>query len=111
MRTHRIVVADILNKTTDLTTEDGSIIFNLLMNNIESGEKSILDFSKFTVIPTFFANYAIGQLYSRFDSETLQNLIAIDSSTLNTSTRRPINMSIDIAKTQFTSQTLDEDEK
>lgn len=111
MNTQTITILDILKKDKGLDIHDGEIIHNLIAENVNNKVNTVVDFSGLTVVPSFFINYAIGQLYSEYNSETLNKYVSIDVNTLTPTQVRQIKIAMDIARTQLSSDDLDADER
>lgn len=62
-----IKIHDIINKNIAISTEDGKKVFEILKNEIEKGESSIvLSFAGIDMLISHFLNESIGELYSYF---------------------------------------------
>lgn len=111
MNTKVIKIIDIIKKDKGLNKRDGEMIHDLIATNIKNKIKSIVNFSGLTVIPSFFINYAIGQLYSEYTAETLNTYVSFDTKTLTPTQISQIKIAMDIARTQLSSEDLDADER
>lgn len=75
---HRIDVFQFTGSNA-ITAADGQPIFEILCQFIEKGHKVSLDFSQVSIIVSQFWSAAVGQLYTRFDADVLNNLVAIEN--------------------------------
>lgn len=106
-----IKIIDVIKKDEGLNKHDGEIIHNIIATNIKKQIKSVVDFSGLTVIPSFFINYAIGQLYNEYTTEILNTYVAFNTDKLNATQISQIKIAMDIARTQLSSDDLDADER
>ena len=60
-----------------LTSDEGEIINNLICEAFEKGFSVAVDFEGIRAINTAFLNTAIGKLYSKYDSQYLNQHLAI----------------------------------
>ena len=70
-----INVKEKINSPSALTREQGKIIYDEIISNINSGNNICLDFSDIESLITPFLNVAIGKLYENYSSEELSNFI------------------------------------
>lgn len=64
-------VMEVIGGDTAVSTDDGQLIFDLLKPVIEADKTVNLDFEGIQMMTTAFLNAAIGQLYSVFKGEQL----------------------------------------
>lgn len=70
-----LIVAELIGNDTAVSTDDGDAVFQTIKMAFESGAQVELDFEKIHLLTTAFLNAAIGQLYSSYDGNYLnQNL-------------------------------------
>jgi hypothetical protein len=62
-----------------ISVEDGDAIFKKIDNAISNGMSVTLDFQNIKLIITAFLNAAIGQLYSKYNSEQLNDKLNIEN--------------------------------
>jgi len=62
---------------TAVSSDDGDILFAKIKDSIQNGKSVELDFSGVTLITTAYLNSAIGQLYSLFTSDQLNNSLKL----------------------------------
>jgi hypothetical protein len=74
-----IKVKDIIKVDFAVTTDDGDSIFKMLDHHFEKGEKIVLDFSEIYILTTAFLNAAIGQLYSKYNSEDISAYLKLEN--------------------------------
>lgn len=89
-----LIVKDVIGDTLAVTSDKGEKIFQILKENIENKQQTILDFDGITDLISAFSNTAIGQLYDVADAETLKKLIKVNPDTLHPADRRTIERSI-----------------
>lgn len=70
-------VSEILGTTTALTREQGQIIYEKICNAIDKGDTVSLDFSDIESILSPFLNVAVGKLYNKYSSDTLNSKLNI----------------------------------
>lgn len=70
-------IKELINSDTALTPDTGSIVFSLLDKALISKEIIELDFNGIEVITSAFLNAAIGQLYSKFKSDELNEYLKV----------------------------------
>ncbi len=59
----RLKIKSIINGTQAITTDDGTILFNKVVEGIKSGYIIELDFTGITIMTATFLNSSIGRLY------------------------------------------------
>jgi len=72
-----LVIKDIINGDTAVSTDDGDVVYKEIVAILELGKPVELDFSGINIMTTAFLNAAIGQLYSTFNSEQLNSLLKL----------------------------------
>lgn len=79
-------VSEILGTTTALTREQGQVIYKKICEVIDAGDKVSLDFSDIESILSPFLNVAVGKLYNKYSSDTLNdnlNILGISDEQFN----------------------------
>ena len=77
MNTVTLNIASLIGSPSALTREQGSIIYTQIIQNLNSGNKVILDFQDTESLITPFLNVAIGKLYETFNSSQLNTQLEI----------------------------------
>lgn len=72
-----IRIFDEVGGDSAISVDDGTKIFTKIDNAFTKGLKVILDFQNIDLIITAFLNAAIGQLYSKYSSEDLQDKLSL----------------------------------
>lgn len=70
-------VAALIHSPSALTREQGAIVHKQIVENLESGNKVILDFNDIESLITPFLNVSIGKLYETFNSSQLNKQLEI----------------------------------
>ncbi len=70
-------IKDIISRETAVSSDDGDIVYERIVDCIEGNCIAELDFSEITILTTAFLNSAIGQLYNNFSSSELNNAIIL----------------------------------
>lgn len=70
-------VIDIINNSLAVSSGEGEKVFSIVADCIDKDEIIELDFSGIDVMTTAFLNSAIGQLYSKFNSDQLNKYLRI----------------------------------
>ena len=70
-------IKDIINRETAVSSDDGDIVYNSIVECIKSHTVAELDFSEISILTTAFLNSAIGQLYNTFSSDELNSAIKL----------------------------------
>lgn len=70
-------IKDIISRETAVSSDDGDIVYNRIVECINKKSIAELDFSEITILTTAFLNSAIGQLYNKFSSEQLNKTISL----------------------------------
>lgn len=68
---------DVIQKEAAISTEDGNQLFEKIDQAFQGGKKVELNFTNIKMFISSFLNAAIGQLYSKYDSEFLRNNFVI----------------------------------
>lgn len=66
-----------INNPSALTREQGKIIYDDLIKNMQVGNEIILDFGDVESLITPFLNVAIGKLYENYSSEEIKEHLTI----------------------------------
>lgn len=77
MNTVTLNIASLIGSPSALTREQGSIIYTQIKQNLNSGNKVILDFQDIESLITPFLNVSIGKLYETFSSSQLNTQLEI----------------------------------
>lgn len=96
-----INVKEKINSPSALTREQGKIIYDEIIDNINSGNSVCLDFSDIESLITPFLNVAIGKLYENYSSEELNNFL--EFSNIPTGKVASFNLVISNAKRYYSS--------
>lgn len=72
-----IIVAEILNSTYAVSTEDGEKIYTLVNKKLSENSSIAIDFKDVDIIVSTFLNAAIGQLYGIYPTEFIQKHLTI----------------------------------
>lgn len=79
MNTVILNIASLINSPSALTREQGAIIYKQIVDNLNSGNKVILDFQDIESLITPFLNVSIGKLYETFNSSQLNSQLEIQN--------------------------------
>lgn len=74
-------IAEILNSPSAITRGQGEIVYDKIVENLEAGNKVVLDFSDIEGLISAFLNVAIGKLYEKYSSDVLNNQLVIKGTT------------------------------
>jgi len=77
MNTITLNVASLIKSPSALTREQGTIIYKQIIQNLNAGNKVILDFQDIESLITPFLNVSIGKLYDTFNSTQLNTQLEI----------------------------------
>lgn len=77
MNTVTLNIASLIGSPSALTREQGSIIYTQIIQNLNSGNKVILDFQDIESLITPFLNVSIGKLYETYNSTQLNAQLEI----------------------------------
>lgn len=78
--TTTININELLNSDSALTPKVGDLVFDRIAESIKNNNTTVVNFKGIKYMTTAFLNAAIGQLYSRFDSEVLNKFLKINIS-------------------------------
>ncbi|KST85924.1 STAS-like domain-containing protein [Lactococcus lactis] len=78
-----IIIKDIIQSETAVTSIKAEKVFEVLKENINKGEVSVLDFTGTKSVTTAFLNVAIGQLYDVDSVENLSKLVRLKRTTVS----------------------------
>lgn len=98
-RIHKIKVLSLLGHGTATSTDDGQELFRRINTAFEVGDIVELDFEGIELIISAFMNAAIGQLYSKYDSEFIRDHILLKN--LSNEDLFNLKMVTDTAKLYF----------
>lgn len=70
-------VKDVIGGELAVSTEGGDMVYERLVKSLSSGEKVELSFKGLDLITSAFLNNAIGKLYDKFDSGTLNSSLKV----------------------------------
>lgn len=73
----QLKIKDIISRKTAVSSDDGDIVYNRIVECINDNSVAELDFSEISILTTAFLNSAIGQLYNKFSSEQLNKTISL----------------------------------
>lgn len=93
-----VKISEIIGDNLAVTAEKGEKVFEILKQNIESNETSILDFTGITDLISAFSNVALGKLYDISEPETLNKLIKVKPDSLHSDDRKTIEKSLKNSK-------------
>ena len=77
METKTINIASLIQSPSALTREQGKIVYDEIMYNLNIGNKVILDFREIESIITPFLNVSIGKLYENYNSDQLNTQLEV----------------------------------
>ncbi|MBS6202619.1 MAG: STAS-like domain-containing protein [Eisenbergiella sp.] len=77
METVIINIATLIKSPSALTREQGTVVYKRIVQNLNVGNKVILDFKEVESIITPFLNVSIGKLYETFNSTQLNKQLEI----------------------------------
>jgi hypothetical protein len=72
-----IKVKEVINRVTAVSSDDGDVVYNNILVALKANYTVELDFSEITLMTTAFLNSAIGQLYSIYTSEELNDILKL----------------------------------
>jgi hypothetical protein len=70
-------IRDIINRDTAVSSDDGEIVYNIIVNCINENCVAELDFSDISILTTAFLNSALGQLYNTYSSDQLNTTLRL----------------------------------
>ncbi|MCT4613793.1 MAG: STAS-like domain-containing protein [Marinifilaceae bacterium] len=71
MKIKTIIIKDVILVDTAISTDNGDLIFSHIHEGIKNGYVVHLDFAGIIIMTTAFLNASIGQLYSVYNSDQL----------------------------------------
>lgn len=74
---NNLKVSDIIDSNFAVATEDGQKIYDHLNQLLSQKLEVLLDFSDIQILTTAFLNAAIGQLYSKFNTQQIQPFLKL----------------------------------
>ena len=77
MNTITLNIASLIHSPSALTREQGTIVYDHIIRNLNMENKVILDFKEIESIITPFLNVSIGKLYENFNSVQLNNQLEV----------------------------------
>jgi hypothetical protein len=77
MEVMTLIVKDIISVDIAVSSDNGSLVYQKIVESIDSGKEVYLDFSGITMMTTAFLNAAIGQLYSIYTGEQLNKILKL----------------------------------
>lgn len=72
-----IDIATLIQSPSALTREQGTIVYKQIIQNLNAGNKVILDFQDIESLITPFLNVSIGKLYENFNSTQLNTQLEV----------------------------------
>ena len=69
----KIVIKSLINSDTAVSTDDGDLIYQRINDLLSKNQIVEIDFEGISIMTTAFLNAAIGQLYSNYVSEKLND--------------------------------------
>ncbi len=94
-----INIAENLGVKSAISTDSGKHICSLITNIIEKGGFVELNFAGIDLLTSAFLNAAIGQLYNKYDSPTLQEKLSV--SNMDSDDKYTLSLVIKRAKEYF----------
>ncbi len=79
MTTITLNIASLIKSPSALTREQGAIVYHEILQNLNSGNKVILDFKEIESLITPFLNVSIGKLYETFNSTQLNAQLEVQN--------------------------------
>jgi len=77
LEVQQVKIKDIINRETAVSSDDGEIVYTLIVTYLKKNCIAELDFSGITILTTAFLNSAIGQLYNTYSSDQLNNTLRL----------------------------------
>ncbi len=81
MKEMNINIYELVGSNAAVSSSTGQKVFALIEKSLQEGLVANLNFKNITLITTAFLNTAIGQLYSRYSSEKLQQNLRLTDMT------------------------------
>jgi hypothetical protein len=73
----QVKIIDIIHRDTAVSSDDGEIVYNTIVECLQKNCIAELDFSGIIILTTAFLNSAIGQLYNTYSSDQLNNALRL----------------------------------
>lgn len=102
MQETKLKIFEIVGSSTAVSTEAGQKVFSLLDKAFQNNITTILDFKEIRLMTSAFLNAAIGQLYSKYNSDKLQLLIKLEN--ISNQDKLLIKKVVDAAKEYFSNK-------
>lgn len=99
-----IDVAEKINNPSALTQEQGDVIYDIIVSSFKKNEPIALDFLNVESMISPFLNNAIGQLYGKYTSEEISNLLELVN--FPTNKNSTLNIVISNAKKFYANQKI-----
>lgn len=93
-----VKISEIIGDNLAVTADKGEKVFEVLKQNIENNEESILDFTGITDLISAFSNVALGKLYDISEPSKLNELIKVKPDSLHPDDRKTIEKSLKNSK-------------
>lgn len=105
----RIVVKDLINSASATSPEKAKPLYNLIVQSIKSQQPILIDFSNLVTITTAFFNSSIGDLYSAYPVDTLNQFVKIDAKTLTKLQFEKLKLVMHNAKSKLSKEAIREE--
>lgn len=92
-----------------VTSAKAKYIQKLLLKAVDDEERVEVDFSNINTLTTAFLNVAIGDLYAKYDSDTLNKFIIINGKSLTALQREKVKLVMQNAKNKLTNEQVDKE--
>ena len=73
----KFVVSKLIEGSSAVSADDGQVIFDKIKDALHNNKLVELDFDGIEILTTAFLNAAIGQLYSKYTSDKLNQLLKL----------------------------------
>ena len=77
LEVQQLKIIDIIHRETAVSSDDGDIVYTLIISYFKKKCIVVLDFSGITILTTAFLNSAIGQLYNTYSSGQLNTRLRL----------------------------------
>lgn len=104
-----IIVSNLVSNNLAVSTESAESLFELLNNSIKNKEKVSVDFSGLKTLTTAFLNASIGDLYSKWDRDTLNDYIYLVPESLTPLQYSKVKLVMDNAKNKLSQNDINEE--
>lgn len=104
MNTVTLNIASLINSPSALTREQGIIVYKQIIQNLNAGNKVILDFRDIESLIPPFLNVSIGKLYETFNSIQLNTQLEIKNAPEGTNSK--FQMVITNAKQYYSNRSI-----